>query len=164
MGLWRRLPLLAAMGAGGFWLANLAVSRTSMAAEYRAALSIAYAPMLLQALLGGLILGLCVSCALLRFFDTLPTQDPILKSMFLSSIALIVATGLVEAPARLLVPTSDPWRYFLMAGLFNVVRFSALGAAVGHLYGRLDRRASSRVLCSAPPNKRIDTDSPRQVM
>jgi hypothetical protein len=131
--------MLTAAGALGFWLANFAISRTPMAAEYRAALSIAYIPMLLEALLGGLILGACISYALLRFFDRLPTENPILKCLFLSSITLVAVTVLVEVPAKLLTPTIDHWRYFLFAGLFNVVRFSALGAALGYAYVKLGR-------------------------
>lgn len=142
-GHWKQLPLLASIGVLGFWLANFAISRTLMAAEYRAALSIAYVPMLLEALLGGLILGVGISCALLRFFDRLPTRNPILKSLFLSSIALVVVTVLVEVPAKFLTPTIGCWRYFLVAGLFNVVRFSALGAAIGYAYSRLNRSGRS---------------------
>lgn len=130
--------MLAATGALGFWLANFAISRTPMAAEYRAAQSIAYIPMLLEALLGGLILSACASYALLRFFDRLPTKDPILKSLFLSTVVLLIVTILVEAPAKFLASTGGSWRYFLFAGLFNVVRLSALGAALGYAYSRLD--------------------------
>jgi len=51
----RRPPVLvlAVGGALGFWLANFAISLTPLAADYRAALSIAYLPMLLEALAGG---------------------------------------------------------------------------------------------------------------
>jgi hypothetical protein len=146
-GLWRQLPLLATVGALGFWFANLAISRTSMAAEYRAALSIEYAPMLLEALFGGLILGVCVSFALLRFFDKLPMENPILKSVVLSSIALIAVTALVELPAKFLAPTPDAFRYFLIGGLFNVIRILALGVVVGYLYERLNGNARSTGLC-----------------
>ena len=142
-GLWKQLPLLASVGALGFWLANFAISRTLIAAEYRAALSIAYVPMLLEALLGGLILGTCISYTLLRFFDRLPTENPIFKALFLSSIALVVVTVLVEVPAKLLTPTIGFWRCFLVAGLFNVVRFSVLGAAIGYAYSGLNRSGRS---------------------
>ncbi len=39
---------LALAGGLGFWVANFAISLTPIAAEYRAALSIAYFPMLLE--------------------------------------------------------------------------------------------------------------------
>ena len=45
---------LTLVGGLAFWLANFAISRTSIAAEYRAAMSISYYPMLLESLIGGL--------------------------------------------------------------------------------------------------------------
>ena len=126
------------MGGGlGFWVANFAISLTPIAAKYRAALSISYLPMLLEALLGGLIIGFCVSYSLLRFFDKIPTKDPILKSVILSFIVLIVVTMLIEVPAKFLTTTSDALRYFLIGAIFNGLRILALGIVIGYLYGRL---------------------------
>ena len=142
-GMWRRASILAVGGGLGFWVANFAVSLTPTAAEYRAALSIAYVPMLLEALLGGLIIGLSVSYALLRFFDKLPTKSPILKSVILSFIALIIVTLLIEVPAKSLTTTSDPLRYFLIAALFNMLRILALGVVIGYLYERLGGRVTT---------------------
>jgi len=51
--IWRKALVLAIAGGLGFWVANFAISRTPIAAEYRAALSISYLPMLLESLLGG---------------------------------------------------------------------------------------------------------------
>jgi len=96
--------------------------------------------MLLQALLGGLVIGFCVSYLLLRFFDYIPTKNPILKSEALSFIALIVVTVLIEVPAKLLSTTSDALRYLLVGTAFNALRILALGTAVGYLYSRLDGR------------------------
>jgi hypothetical protein len=139
-GMWKKVAILAVGGGLGFWVANLAISVTPVAAEYRAALSIAYVPMLLEALVGGLIIGFGVSYSLLRFFDTLPTKSPILKSVILSFVVLIVVTLLIEAPAKSLTTTSDPLRYFLIGAVFNVLRFLALGVVIGYLYDRLDGR------------------------
>jgi len=47
-GVW--VPALA--GASAFWVANLAISATPMAADYRAELSIPYIPMLVEAAIG----------------------------------------------------------------------------------------------------------------
>ncbi len=141
-GIWRKVSILAVGGGLGFWIANFVVSRTPIAAEYRAALSIAYVPMLLQALLGGLVLGFCVSYFLVRFFDKLPTKSPILKSVILSFIALIFVTVLIEAPAKALTTTSNPLRYFLIAALINVLRILALGLAIGYLYDRVHERVT----------------------
>jgi hypothetical protein len=135
----KEISILAVAGGVAFWLANFAISLTPIAAEYRAALSISYLPMLLEALIGGLIIGFCVSYFLLRFFDKLPTKNPILKSMILSFIALIMVTVLIEVPAKFLAPTNDAMRYFLIGTIFNVIRISALGIVIGYLYRRLNR-------------------------
>lgn len=139
-----RKTLVLAVGGGlGFWLANLVVSLTPVAAEYRTASSIVYIPMLVAALLGGLVLGTGVSYALLRFFDRIPARSPILKSLLLSTVALVMVTTLVEVPAKLLTPTGDAWRYFLIGTTFNVVRFAALGVVIGYLYDKVDSRATA---------------------
>ena len=135
--IWRNVFVLAVAGGLAFWLANFAISRTPIAAEYRAALSISYYPMLLEALLGGLMIGSCVSYFLLRFFDKIPTKDPILKSVILSFIVLIIVTILVEVPAKIFTPTSDALRYFLIGAMINVIRILALGIGIGYLYDKL---------------------------
>ena len=134
--IWRKALVLAVAGGLGFWVANFAISRTPIAAEYRAALSISYLPMLLECLLGGLVIGFCVSYFLLRFFDKIPTKNPILKSVILSFIVIIV-TILIEVPASFLTTTSDALRFFLIGAVFNVLRILALGIVVGHLYDKL---------------------------
>lgn len=139
----RKASILAIAGGLAFWVTNFAISLTPIAAEYRAALSIAYIPMLLEALLGGLIIGFCVSYCLLRFYDTIPTMSPVPKSVILSLIALTIVTILIEAPAKLLMPTSDAWRYFLIGALFNILRILALGVAIGYLYNKRNGGAGS---------------------
>jgi hypothetical protein len=141
--IWRKAPILAIAGALAFWVVNFAISRTPIAAEYRAGLSISYFPMLLEALLGGLIIGFCVSYLLLRFFDRIPTKNPILKSVILSFIALIIVTILVEVPAKFFPPTSDALHYFLIGTIFNMLRILALGIAVGYLYNKVKGGAQS---------------------
>jgi hypothetical protein len=134
--IWRKLPILVIAGGLAFWLANFAISRTPIAAEYRAALSISYFPMLLEALLGGLIIGLCVSYFLLRFFDKIPTRNPILKSVILSFIVLIMVTISIGGPSSYLA-TGDVLRYFLIGTIINFLRILALGIGIGYLYSRL---------------------------
>ena len=136
----KEMTILAVAGGLGFWVANFAISLTPIAAEYRAALSISYFPMLLESLLGGLIIGFCVSYFLLRFFDKIPTKNPILKSVILSFIVLIVVTMLIEVPSKFLAPTSDALRYFLIGTMFNVIRILALGIVIGYLYNKLNGR------------------------
>ena len=135
-GIWRKAFILAVAGGLAFWLANFAISRTPIAAEYRTALSISYFQMLLESLLGGLMIGFCVSYFLLRFFDKIPTQNPILKSVILSFIVLIMVTILLGGPSSFLA-TGDVWRYFLIGTIFNVLRILALGIGIGYLYRRL---------------------------
>jgi NhaP-type Na+/H+ or K+/H+ antiporter len=137
-GIWTKALVLAIAGGLGFWAANFAISLTPIAAEYRAALSISYLPMLLESLLGGLIIGFCVSYFLLRFFDKIPTKNPISKSVMLSSIVLIIVTILIGGPSSFFA-TSDVLRYFLIGTIFNVLRILALGIGIGYLYKRLYR-------------------------
>jgi len=139
--------VLAVAGGLGFSAANFGISLTPIAAEYRAALSIPYLPMLLASLVGGLMIGFCVSWFLLRFFDRIPTKNPILKSVLLSFIVLIVVTILIGGPARLLTATGDALRYFLIGAVFNVLRFLALGVVVGYLYGRLHEGVGIPLRC-----------------
>lgn len=134
----KEMTILAVAGGLAFWVANFEISRTPIAAEYRAALSISYYPMLLAALIGGLIIGFCVSYFLLRFYDKLPTKNPILKSIVLSLIVLIVITMLIEVPAKFLTSTKDALRYFLIGALFNVIRIPALGLVIGYLYQKFN--------------------------
>lgn len=136
-GMWTRVAMLAVGGALGFWVANFAISLTPIAAEYRAALSIAYVPMLLEALFGGLIIGVCVSYFLIRFFNELPTRSPMSKSVMLSLVALVLVTALIEVPSKAFATTGDPFWYFLYASLFNVLRVLALGVVIGYLYERV---------------------------
>jgi len=137
----KEMTILAVAGGLAFWVANFAISRTPIAAEYRAALSISYLPMLLAALLGGLIIGFCVSYFLLRFFDKLPTKNPILKSMILSFIVLLIATILIEVPSKFLTTTiNHTLRYFLDGTMFNMLRILVLGIVIGYLYDKLNGR------------------------
>ncbi len=133
--IWLRTLVLAAAGGLAFWLANFAISRTPIAAEYRAALSISYNPMLFAAMVGGLIIGLLVSYCLLRFFERIPGKDPMLKAVILSMMALVIATLLIGSPSSFR-ETNDVWRYFTIGTIFNFIRILALGIAIGSVYKR----------------------------
>jgi len=134
-GILGRALVLAAVGGVAFWLANFAISRTAIAAEYRAALSISYNPMLFAALVGGLIIGLLVSYCLLRFFDRIPGKDPMLKSVILSMMAMVIVTLLIGRPSSF-QETNDVWRYFIIGTSFNFIRILALGVAIGYVCKR----------------------------
>jgi len=73
---------------------------------------------------------------LLRFFDKIPTKNPILKSLILSIVALTIAIVMVQGASSLLV-RSDALRYFLIGAALNVPRFLSLGVIIGYLYERL---------------------------
>ncbi len=134
-GIWGKVFVLTLVGGLAFWLANFAISRTAVAAEYRAAMSISYYPMLLQSLIGGLIIGLCVAYPMLRFFDRIPVKDPILKSVILSSIALVIVTILLGGPSSFYA-TNNILRYFIIGTVFNAIRILALGLAIGYVSKR----------------------------
>ena len=134
-GNWKKVFVLTLVGGLAFWLANFAISRTPIAAEYRAAMSISYYPMLLESLIGGLVIGLWVSYPLLRFFDKVPGKDPILKSVILSSIVLVIVTILLGGPSSFFA-TNNVLRYFIMGTVFNVIRILALGIAIGYVCKR----------------------------
>src|SRR5674476_601806 len=86
---YKRLYKLTIGGGVVFWAITIAFSLLPIAAEFRAALSISYIQVVLvESLLGGMIIGCCVSYFLLRFFDKIPTKNPILKSEILSFVAL----------------------------------------------------------------------------
>ena len=106
-----------------------------MMAEFRAALSIPYVEgALVEPLLGGMIIACCVSYFLLRFFDKIPTKNPILKSVILSFVALgIVFILLGVAASR----TSDALHVFLIGAMLNIPRFLFVGIVIGYLYKRL---------------------------
>jgi hypothetical protein len=144
VGVGRDHLVLTAGGAAAFWVTNLAISLTPVAADYRAALSISYLPMLVEALVAGVVIAWCVTFALLRFPRGLPGRTPVMKALVVSSLLLVAVTLLVEVPAKLATATENPWRYLLVGLAIDVLRFSALAVAVGLLQARTQRRG--------PPN------------
>ena len=148
-GIWNKAFVLTLVGGLAFWLANFGISRTAIAAEYRAAMSISYYPMLLESLIGGLIIGLSVSYPLLCFFDKIPVKDPILKSVILSSIVLVIITILIGGPSSFYA-TNNVLRYFVFGTIFNVIRILALGIAIGYMYKRQYRGINRSVVAAKP--------------
>jgi hypothetical protein len=130
---YKKLYKLTVAGGVAFWIADFAISLSPIASEYMAAFSISYLPMaLVEALVGGLIIGCCVSYSLLRFFDKIPTKNPILKALILSFVALVI----IEVLSTFANP-SNASVYLLIDTGMNVPRFLALGIVVGYLYKRL---------------------------
>lgn len=120
-------------GAAAFWLANLALSLTPVAAEYRAALSIAYLPMLAEAAVGGLVIAALVTLPLARFPERVPGGGPVGRAVLLAAVALVLVTVLLEVPAKVGAGVPDAGHWLLVATVFNAVRILALGVTVGLL-------------------------------
>jgi hypothetical protein len=133
-GIWRKVVILAIVGGLAFWAISIATSLLPIAADYRAARWSAET-VWVGSLPAGMIIGFFVSFFLLRFFDKIPTKNPILKSVILSFIALIIGTILLEAPASF--RTSDALYYFLFGTMLNLPRFLFVGIVIGYLYKRL---------------------------
>jgi NhaP-type Na+/H+ or K+/H+ antiporter len=133
----KKLLMLAAEGGAAFWITDFVIAVSPITEEYKAAFSISSLPVaLVEALAGGLIIGFCVSYFLLRFFDRIPTKNPISKAVVLSLIVLIIVTILIGGPSSFLAKR-DVLRTFLIGTLFNVLRILALGIGIGSLCKRL---------------------------
>jgi hypothetical protein len=124
-------------GGVAFWAFTVAFSLLPMMAEFRADLSIRYiSGAIVEPLFGSLIISCCVSYFLLRFFDKIPTKNPILKSVIISLITLVVATILTLVPHRFL-GQSNVLYYILIGIMLDLPRFLFLGIVIGFLYKRL---------------------------
>ena len=133
----KKLFRLTIGGGAVFWVTTIVTSLLPIAAEYRAAFSNwSMQTVWLTSLPMGMIIGCCVSYFLLRFADKIPVRGPILKSIILSSIALVIAVILFDVP-MLLQMQGAPLYYFLIGVLFNTVRFLLLGISVGYLNKRI---------------------------
>ena len=133
----KKLFKLTIGGGMVFWATSIATSLLPIAAEYRAAYSDwSIQTVWVGSLLMGLIIGYCVSYILLRYFDKIPSKNPVLKSGILSSIALIIAVILIEVPQSFfgMSTSSAALYYFLIGVMFNAARFLLLGIVIGCLY------------------------------
>ena len=120
-----------------FWATTISTSLLPIAAEYRAAYSNwSIQTVWVYSFFMGMIIGYGVSYFLLRYFDKIPTKNPILKSMLISFIALIIAVILIEVPQSFfgMRNSFDALYYFLIGVLFNLARFLFLGIVIGYLY------------------------------
>jgi Na+/phosphate symporter len=133
----KKLFRLTIGGGLVFWAATLATSLLPIAAEYRAVYSNwSIQTVWVASLPVGIIIGYGVSYVLLRYFDKIPSKNPILKSVILSFITLAIVIILIDVPQSFLM-MSNPftaWYYFLIGLLFNGARFLLLGIVVGYLY------------------------------
>jgi CBS-domain-containing membrane protein len=129
----KKLIKLTVAGGLAFWIVDFVISLSPISAEYLAAFSISYLPLaLVEALVGGLIIACFVSFFLLRFFEKIPTNNPILKSLILSFAAI----GVIEVLSTFGNP-SNAYVYLLVDTVMNIPRILALGIVIGYLYKRL---------------------------
>ena len=139
----KKLFILTIGGGEVFWVTTILISLLPIAAEYRTAFSKANIQTVwVGSLPAGLIIGCCVSYSLLRFFDKIPTKNPILKSAIISLIALVIMTILNLVPHSFL-GQRDVLYYFLIGIMLDTPRFLFLGAVIGYLYDMLNGGARS---------------------
>ena len=132
---YKNLLLLTVGGGLTFWVLTYPFSLLSIAAEFRAALSISYFQVvIIESLIGGMIISGILSYLMLRFFGKIPTKNPILKSVILSTIALIIDLVLISVAA---IRTSNALNVVLIGAVLNLPRFLSLGIVIGYLYKRL---------------------------
>jgi hypothetical protein len=132
---YKKLFKLTIGGGVAFWATTIAFSLLPIAGEFRAEVSISYIQVVLvQSLIFGLIIECLVSYFLLRFFEKIPTKNPILKSEILSLVALVIALIVLQVASS---RTSDALQVFLIGAMLNVPRFLFPGIVIGYLHKRL---------------------------
>ena len=132
---YRKWVMLTGAGTAAFWITDFVISVSPIAAEYRAAFSISNLRIaLIEALVGGLMISCCIGYFLLRFFEKIPTQNPILKALILCLVAMLM----IEVISTLANPNNASVYLLIDTGM-NIPRFLALGIVVGHLHSKLDR-------------------------
>jgi glycopeptide antibiotics resistance protein len=134
---YKKLFKLAIGGGVVFWVITIATSLLPIAAEYRAVYSNwSIQTVWVGSLPMGIIIGCCVSYFLLRFFDKIPTKNPILKSGILSFVVLVITITLIPVPPGF-HGSGDALYWFLIGVMFNVARYLPLGIVIGYIYKRL---------------------------
>jgi hypothetical protein len=132
----KKLLMLAAAGGAAFWIIDFIISVSPIAAEYQAAFSISSLSVaLVEAFVGGLVIALCVSFCLLRFYDRILGKNPIFKALLLSFAAM----GLIEVLSTLVNP-SHASVYLLLDTGMNAPRFLGLGLVIGYLFEKQKRK------------------------
>jgi hypothetical protein len=128
----KKLWTLTVAGGAAFWITDFVISISPIAADYKAAFSISSLPVaLVEALAGGVVIALCVSLFLLRFFDRIPGKRPIFKALILSFFIMVMIEGFsaLGNPAHASV-------YLLLDTGMNTPRFLALGLVIGYLFDK----------------------------
>ena len=131
-GIWKKTLILLIGGGLAFWATSIAISLLPIAAEYRVARWSAQT-VWVGSLPAGLIIGFLVSFSLLRFFDRIPTKNPILKSVVLSFSAIVIIEVLSTFSNL-----SNACVFLVINTVMNMPRILALGITIGYLYDRLN--------------------------
>jgi hypothetical protein len=71
---------------------------------------------------------------LLRFFEKIPTKNPILKALILSLVAVVIIEVLSTFGNL-----SNAYVYLLVDTVMNIPRFLALGIVIGYLIQKAQR-------------------------
>jgi uncharacterized protein YacL len=133
----KKLLMLAAAGGAAFWIIDFVISISPIAAEYQAAFSISSLPVaLVEAFAGGVVIALCISFFLLRFFDRIPGKKPIVKALILSFLIMVM----IEVFSALGNPAHASVYLLLDTGM-NAPRFLALGFVIGYVFDRQKGKA-----------------------
>jgi len=128
----KRLLMLTVAGGAAFWMIDFVMSVSPIAAEYKAAFSISSLPVALaEALVGGMVIALCVSFFLLRFFEKIPGKKPIFKALILSFFVMVI----IEVFSALGNPAHASVYLLLDTGM-NAPRFLVLGLVIGYLFNK----------------------------
>ena len=128
----KKLLVLAAAGGAAFWITDCVIAVSPIAAKYKAAFSISSLPVALaEALVGGLVIALCVSFFLLRFFDRVPGKKSIFKALILSFFVMVI----IEVISALGNPANASIYLLLDTGM-NAPRFLALGLVIGYSFDK----------------------------
>ena len=125
----KKLLKLAAAGGAAFWIIDFVMAVSPIASEYKAAFSISSLPVaLVEALTGGVVIALCISFFLLRFFERIPGKTPIFKALILGFFIMVM----IEVISALANPAHASVYLLLDTGM-NTPRFLALGLVIGYL-------------------------------
>lgn len=128
----KKLLRLAAAGGAAFWIIDFVISVSPIGAEYTAAFSISSLPVaLVEAFAGGVVIALCVSLFLLRFFDRIPGKKTIFKALILSFFIMLT----IEVVSALGNPAHASVYLLLDTGM-NAPRFLALGLVIGYVFDK----------------------------
>lgn len=132
----KKLLKLAVAGGAAFWVTDLLMAVSPIAAAYKAAFSFSsLAVALIEALAGGMVIAFSVSFFLLRFFNRLPGKNPVFKALILS-FGVMVTIEVLSAlgdPAHASV-------YLLLDTGMNAPRFISLGLVIGYLFEKQNRK------------------------